>query len=546
MQNNQPERNINLKLRYIAKAFVVLILIIASAVIVYCMGGTGSAFAHIMYLPIILSAYYFGIVGSVVTAILGGLALGPHMYENVSSELMQQSSIWIVRLIVFITFGIIISLLFMRIKGYEKEEAERSHVNLLTGLPNANKLKVDLDELIESKTEFSLIGFRIENINNIKQNISYETGVKSIKKALEILSELTDSTAYSIDDNTFAIVLPSGRIENAQTLGERFLYKTFEPVLIDQIKIGLLIKCGIVNFPLHAEDSYEMITKINMVLEQAKGEIGLYIYNGVLEKKSKSRSELVPHLLNAINNNEFYLVYQPKESIIDDGTISVEALLRWNNPTIGQISPSEFIVTAEEIGLIGEITKWVIKNVIEQKEKWKKTGLDVKIAFNISPKDLNNNSVMNYFIEVINNKELDLSLLEVELTERAVLENREIVIMLFNALRKIGIKIALDDFGTGYNSLINLVQFPADHIKIDKKFIDNITENTYKLVIKYTIGSAHRLGRKVVAEGVETKEQFDILKNIGCDYIQGYYISKPILPDELEDYLASKSPCQPV
>lgn len=259
---------------------------------------------------------------------------------------------------------------------------------------------------------------------------------------------------------------------------------------------------------------------MGMALGQGANEIGLYVYDDVMEQRSKSQTELVSLLINAIKDEEFYLVYQPKKSLNDDKTLSVEALIRWNNHTKGQISPSEFIKVAEEIGLIGEITKWVIKNVINQKEKWKKAGRPVEIAFNISPKDLNNSSVMNLFNKMLENKELDLSLLEIELTERCIPENKEIVIPLFNDFRKRGIKIALDDFGTGFNSLNNYAQYPIDDIKIDKAFIDNIMDNTYMTVLKHTISCTHQLGKKVVAEGVERKERLDVLKNMGCDYIQ--------------------------
>jgi EAL domain-containing protein (putative c-di-GMP-specific phosphodiesterase class I) len=163
-------------------------------------------------------------------------------------------------------------------------------------------------------------------------------------------------------------------------------------------------------------------------LDHATEEIGLYVYDDIMEQQSKSKTELVPHLLYAIQNEEFSLVYQPKGNLNGDNTISVEALLRWNHPTRGQISPGEFINIAEEIGIIGEITKWVIKNVIDQEEKWKKAGMSIKIALNISPKDFDNQSVMDLFTELIENEERDLSLLEIELTERCILKNQEIVI----------------------------------------------------------------------------------------------------------------------
>ncbi|NMB97832.1 MAG: EAL domain-containing protein [Clostridiaceae bacterium] len=425
MQTSLPNRNGDSNTWYILKVSLVLILIFTATCFVYCTGGVHHSFTHFMYIPIILSAYYFQIKGAVVAALLGGFALGPFMPQQVSSGLMQHPASWIFRIAIFVMIGIICSLLFKHIK---KVEMERSYINIITGFPNINKLKVDLDELIDKKVEFSLIGFDVVNINSIKQNISYEMGIRSLKKAFEILSESVNSTIYSIDANRFAAVLLDSSVENAQTLGEHFLSKTIEPFLIDQFRIGLLIKGGIVNFPLQAEDSDEMIKKMGLALDHATEEIGLYVYDDIMEQQSKSKTELVPHLLYAIQNEEFSLVYQPKGNLNGDNTISVEALLRWNHPTRGQISPGEFINIAEEIGIIGEITKWVIKNVIDQEEKWKKAGMSIKIALNISPKDFDNQSVMDLFTELIENEERDLSLLEIELTERCILKNQEIVI----------------------------------------------------------------------------------------------------------------------
>ncbi len=537
MQKNLLDHNSNSKNWDFIKAFIVIILIFAITVFVYLTGGTDTAFPHIMYIPIILAAYYFGTIGAVGAALLGGFALGPAMPENALLELAQQPAGWIFRLTMFVTIGIICSLLFKRMEDYKNKEIERSYTNFLTGLPNMNKLMLDLDELIlDNKKEFSLIGFRIENINSIRQNISYEMGSRSIKEASKVLSRLVNGAVYSIHSNEFVVIFPGGGIENAQAIGEQFLKIAEESIVIDQLHIGLLIKGGIVKFPQSAENSQDLVRKLSMALGQPTEAIGLYVFDDTMEQQSKRRAELIPHLLNAIENEEIYLVYQPKESLDGASTKSVEALLRWNNRTRGEISPGEFIELAEEIGFIGELTKWVIKNVIDQKEKWKNAGMPVKIALNISPKDLNNQSVIDLFTEITENKDLDLSLLEVEITERGILKNNEITMLYFNNLRKQGIKIALDDFGTGYNSMINFVQFPMDYIKIDKTFIDNIMDNTYKLVIKYTIDSAHQLGRKVIAEGVERKEQLDVLKDMGCDYIQGYYLSKPLRPDELRDF----------
>jgi EAL domain-containing protein (putative c-di-GMP-specific phosphodiesterase class I)/GGDEF domain-containing protein len=531
MQKNIPVRRIHLKTRYIIAELVILALILAVTCLVYLTGGTNYAFSHLMYLPIILSACYLGIKEAAAAALLAGLAVGPLMPQNVASGLMQPAVNWMVRLSVFVTIGITSALFFRRIKAYKKAETDRAYINIITGYPNIGKLNVDLDELLDRETPFSIIGFRVVNISGINQNISYDIGVCVIVKALEMLSRLSGKTVYSIDTNEFAVILPGMSIADAKSLGEAFLNKTLEPFLIDRIEIRLLINGCVVYCPLQTSDSYQLIKKMKMTLDRATGKIGIYVFDDEMEIRSKNQSELIPQLLNAIQNDELSLVYQPKVSLTGEGDRSVEALLRWNHPTRGQLGPGEFLKTAEEAGIIREITKIVIKKAIGQKEHWKLAGTPVNIAINISPKDLDNNSVISYIAEILEDSRLDLSLPEIELTERGIMENQEIIIPFFEHLRQRGIRIALDDYGTGYNSLVNMFRIPLDYIKIDKFLIDHVLDHTYNLIIEAIINVAHKMDRKVIAEGVEKKEQLHALRQLGCDYIQGYYLSKPLPPD---------------
>ncbi len=529
----------NSKTIHLIKVLIVLFLIALTTCLVCITGGTYRAFTHFMYIPIILSSHFFGVKGTIASALLGGLALGPFMPQSVNYQLMQDPINWIFRTLLFSIIGIFTSLLFNRIKDYRKAEIESSYIHLLTGFPNVNKLQVDLDELIDRRNNFSLIGFKLGNIKNIRQNISNEISIKTIKKVMNMLSNMSDANVYSEYDDHFFVLLPEKNIKEAQILGEAFLDKTLEPIIIDGLRIGLLIKGGVVNYPLHGEKPYDLIKKIGMVLDEKNSEIGLDIYDVILEDKSKKQTEMVTSLMQAIRNDELFLVYQPKVGISGDNSMSVEALIRWNHPTRGLVSPALFINIAEETGLIGEITKWVIKNAIQQKEKWKKAGMPIKISINISYKDLNNNSVLEYFIEMAKDKELDLSLFELELTERDIPMNMEAIIPIFNSIRESGIKLALDDFGTGYTTIESLYRLPMDYIKIDKSLIDHIRDPTYRLSIEYIIEIAHSIGRKVIAEGVEHKEQLDILKDLKCDYIQGYYLSKPLPADDIIDFYNS-------
>ena len=212
----------------------------------------------------------------------------------------------------------------------------------------------------------------IMNIANIRQNISNNISVKAQKKVIKVLSDICNTNVYSAYDDQFAVILPNKDVEEAQILGDVFLDKALNPLRVDGLSIGLLIKGGIVNYPRHGENAYDLVKKMSMILDRKTDEIGIDIYDSKLDDKSKKHTEIVTSLMQAIKNEEFFLHYQPKIGINGNNSKSVEALIRWNHPTRGLVSPATFISIAEETGLIVEITKWVIKEAIQQKEKWKK------------------------------------------------------------------------------------------------------------------------------------------------------------------------------
>ena len=461
------------------------------------------------------------------------------MPQNVLLNEMQEPISWIFRLIMFAVIGIMAAVSFNRIKSYKKAETENSLLNIVTGLPNINKLKLDLDKMVYEDKSFSLIGFKILNIDDVNHNLDYEIGNEAVIRAAKTFSSLVNNTVYSVLTNEFAAILPDCSVEQALIIGGQYLDKMREPLSINKFNVDLIIKGGIVNYPTSIEEPCELIKKNGYCTWYERNEIGLYVYNNSVDKKSKERYKVIGCLLSAMKNNEFYIVYQPKLCLYDDSITSVEALLRWKRSFDLQINTDEFIKMAEDIGIISEITKWVIKTVILQGEKWQSEGLSINIALNISRKDLKDSSVINYLIDSIEKSTLEPSMIEIELTERVYLENEKKVMQLFHILTEHGFRISLDDFGTGYNSLIDLVRIPLDYIKIDKIFIDTISDINNRILVEALIDFAHKTGRKVIAEGVETKEQLDLLKCIGCDYIQGYYISKPMPPDDLTNFILS-------
>lgn len=258
-----------------------------------------------------------------------------------------------------------------------------------------------------------------------------------------------------------------------------------------------------------------------------------------MTKASQKRFEYESKMKLAIKNNEFEMYYQPQVDIKTGKIISAEALIRWNDPKKGLIPPNEFIPIAEESVLINEIGEWVTKNVCQQAKIWQEKGLHITIAINLSPNQLKYQDITQMIDNALLDSKCNPKLLEIEITEGAIMQNVKEGLELLHAIKARGIRIAVDDFGTGYSSLAYLKQFPIDVLKIDKSFVDNLPFNPDDTAIaKAIISMSKALGYKVLAEGVETKEQLEFLKDEGCDIYQGYYKSKPIRADEFEKLLS--------
>lgn len=519
----------------------ILLLIFMVKYIVYIAGGAETVFTHIMYVPIIISAYLFGIKGGVVTAFLAGIILGPSMPFNVTKGMMQEPISWIFRIVFFVIMGLVIGGLFHHIKKEKEIQIKKSYENLLTGYPNSNKLKDDLNRMVNMQKDFSLVVFKIINLDRINRYVDYTIGEKSVFKLLEILTIFfAKDNIYSVHTNEMVVIMKECSIEMASLKAKEILNRFKEPIFIDGLPVRLVIKGGIANFPQHSKSVNNLLKKLDRTLDQEEvDKNGICIYETAIAQKNKNNYKIVVSLYEAIKHNNFKLVYQPKIKLINNEVIGFEALLRWNDDSQRKIPVGEFIKIAEEAGIINDITKWVIKNTIVQLKKWQEEGIITKVAINISANDLKDNSIIEYTKNCIRASQIEAKMLEFELTERTIVENENKVKHFLNDIRDMGLKTSLDDFGTGHNSLMNFMKLPIDYIKIDKFFIDNIKDIQDRLLIEGIINSAHNQGKEIIAEGVENKEQMEILNNMGCDNIQGYYFSKPLPPEDIKDFILS-------
>lgn len=418
---------------------------------------------------------------------------------------------------------------------------EKNKINELTGLKNLNALIESIDSRINDKLikEFSVFVFEISNLNKINRYIDYSFGRKALHYVIDVAEKIFGKLeAYSMCTNEVAIILENLNTKETYAKGINFIEEFYDPVLINDIPVNIKIKSGIVNYPSNG-DRLDILYKHlkTILLHTGEGIDNLSIINESITSNIQEEFDIMCQIYHAVNNDELRLEYQPKFSIKDNKIIGAEALLRWDDfgMNIGDV-----IDIIEKTDLINHITKWVTKKVIKQLEEWKKNDITTKVSINVSPKDFSDEFYYKYIMKEIKKSNIDPGMIELEITERCIYENKSNINLLLNKFIDSGFSISIDDYGTGYNSLKNPLLFPYHCIKIDRFFTNNIENKATYSLIEGIIKTANELDINVVAEGVENQTQYMILQSMGCHAIQGYYLSHPLKPDEYKHLL---TPC---
>ncbi len=312
-----------------------------------------------------------------------------------------------------------------------------------------------------------------------------------------------------------------------------------EPVKIDDDNsMQILSNIGAVILPQDAKDKNEALRHVILAYEQSKQQydkVSISFYQKSLGEQSNKYLEIEKRLDEAVKNNFLQLYYQPKIDVKSKQIYGFEALLRWNDPDLGFVSPLDFISVAEDTGQIVQIGLWVLEQVCLQTNAWQQRGLKFKTSLNVSVRQLQDANFINSFKKVIDKTKVDTSLIELEITESVLSDGLSEITELFREIQKLGLSISLDDFGTSYSSLSYLKNLPIDILKIDRSFIKNSCNDSKDAAIAKTIVTlAKELKLEVIAEGVETADQVSLLEEMECDYIQGYYYYKPMPIDDLE------------
>jgi diguanylate cyclase (GGDEF)-like protein len=313
------------------------------------------------------------------------------------------------------------------------------------------------------------------------------------------------------------------------------------------IPVSFEAAVGVASFPVDGEDMATVLQRADLALEAAKtGHAGAVAYSPQLDRTDPSQLGLAVELRRAMANGELFLVYQPKVHLADLTLRSAEALLRWNHPVRGPIPPSMFVPVAESTGLIVPLTAWVVEQAVQQASRWYGQGLPLRVAVNVSARNLRDERLPDQVLRSLARHQLPPELIELEITETAVLADPDGAARAVRRMRDAGVAVALDDFGQGATSLRHLRNLPLTTLKIDKCFVDNVCGDPIDAAIVYaTIGLGHQLGMEVVAEGVETEQQYAALAAWGCDVAQGYYFERPLTVQQLNARFVAGAPDAP-
>jgi len=429
----------------------------------------------------------------------------------------------------------------------EEKIQKLEYFDPLTSLPNKLQLRLrvehDLNIVQRNNEQLAVLFIDFDHFKNINDTLGHATGdelLVKVSKRLKPLLRQVDTLSRQGGDE-FVVILPGVSVDDAAHMAKRLLQAIEQPIKLETTELIVTASIGIALYPNDGEDIDTLFKSADaaMYLAKQNGRNNYRFFTSEIQSRSARILSLENALRYAHTRGELSLHYQPQISLSDGKIVGVEALLRWNHPEFGMISPVEFIPIAEESGQILLIGEWVMRTAATRMKQWMDMGFPaMSVAVNLSAVQFHHAHLSTLVSAIIDDVKLPPWFLEIELTESAAAQNPLHAIETMNELSKKGIRLSIDDFGTGYSSLSYLKRFKVYKLKIDQSFIRDISiDPEDREIVKIIIALGKSLGLKTIAEGVETKEQLDFLKENGCDEAQGYYFSKPLNVTDLEALL---------
>jgi diguanylate cyclase len=470
------------------------------------------------------------------------LAIGPDtvgvlsIYSKETNAFDDEEVALLKELAADLSFGILTHRSNLERHRAEARVERLANFDLLTGLPNRVRLISHLEEAIEQNASgtdgVALMILSVDRFSEIQEGVGIAGADDLLKKVAVRLASAAEASHFiaRIADDSFAIVISRADAENAHELAKHIQRVMTDPFELAGVPLDVRTTSGIALYPTHGTSADALMRRSDIAVRRARtAGIEYALYSGKGETETPQRLILLAELRKAIKDDELLLYYQPKIDVRTGAVSAVEALVRWPHPERGMVPPKDFISQAEQTGLIKPLTDWVLDAAWKQINHWQRLGIEMPIAVNISPNTLRDPTLLKQLIALGTQVGGKLQLLQLEVTESALMEDPEQSHEILSRIRDLGIQIFLDDFGTGYSSLSYIAALPIHALKIDRSFIVRMMQNgRHRAVVIAAISLAHSLGMKVIAEGVETADQAKAVIELGCDEIQGFFFSKPL------------------
>lgn len=436
------------------------------------------------------------------------------------------------------------------LRQYESQMLFQASYDALTALPNRRFFSEQLERAIAAQRDDQLLGvlfIDLDNFKDINDTLGHAIGDEVLKVvAWQLVSSLEKSdTVARMGGDGFSVLIRDGvSLTAISQRVDALLSELTHPCAIEGHEVNVSCSIGFTVYPLNACDGNTLLRNAEAAMYQAKdaGRNRAQLFTSEMESAIRRRVDVSHRLRSALKKSEFVLHYQPRVSLGTGKVTGVEALIRWHAQGAGLISPADFIPIAERNGMILPIGEWVLFDACRQARQWQiEMGTPVNMAVNLSARQLRDVDIVKLVARALEETGLPAHMLELELTESMLVHDTQRVLCALEELKEIGVSLSIDDFGTGYSSLSYLKCFPLDYLKIDRSFVMDLPhEPNNAAIVRAIIDMAHTLGMKVIAEGVEKREQLDFLLAHDCDEIQGYYFSKPLPQVELRKLLGEK------
>ena len=418
----------------------------------------------------------------------------------------------------------------------------------LTNLPNRAMFIEALDQALRRarrrSNSLSVLFIDLDRFKVINDTLGHAAGDKLLQAVAErLVSAVRDSdlVARLGGDEFVVLVEDHGGPEEVMIVAQKILLLLDRPVLVDWREVHVSCSIGVASCPDDGDEVDALVKNADIAMYQAKerGRNNFQFYSAELNKLTLQRFELETRLKGALDRGEFFLLYQPEVEIDSGRVLGVEALLRWQDPMYGLVMPVDFIPLAEETGTIIAIGRWVIGQALADLRKWRSRGLDLYVSVNISVRQFQHHELVNEIFQALQANEIAPQHLRLEVTESMMMSDPPAAERALRALQGLGVQLAVDDYGTGFSSLSLVRRFPIHVVKVDQSFVAGCPQVRECVAIVQAVSAmAYTLGLRVVAEGVETGEQRDVLASMGIDSAQGYYFSRPILASEVPALMA--------